>query len=442
MKRNEAPKKQPVPFAIGGLREDLLPTTPAGDNTASYINGFPPITMVQKNAGGLPPKGQDMNQILYELSNLSRWSSSGAINSFDADFSTKIGGYPKGATLLGDDGSTIYINTIDDNASNPNSGGSGWFNQTNGYLKTLSFFSEIAAIGPSGQYPARQNLSLDRFVQDSNETRIYGPGGSAYIFASDKNWGAYDSSIPGNIALSITSGGTGGTTAPAARAGLGLKGASILDVGTTAGTVASGNDSRIVGAMQVAQNGGDIQDKATFRENLGLGSSATLPVGTSANTVAAGNDSRITGAAQKSSNLSDLSSSSDARANLGLGPAALRFVGTGTNQLPDMNAFATSLGQNGWFKLPSGVIYQWGTSSAATPSSPDVLVTFPIPFPNAVLAMGEHDRGSQTSLTLWQFTSVVSTAFYANAVASIQRGNSQVGSVPQSAACLWWALGY
>ncbi len=44
--------------------------------------------------------------------------------------------------------------------------------------------------------------------------------------------------------LSLSQGGTGGGTAATARTGLGLKGAAILDVGTAAGTVAAGNDSR------------------------------------------------------------------------------------------------------------------------------------------------------------------------------------------------------
>jgi len=157
MKRTEAPKKQPVPFAIGGLREELLPSTPAGGNTASYINGFPPITMVQKNAGGLPPKGQDMNQILYELSNLSRWASSGAINSFDSSFSTGVAGYPKGAQILGDDGYTIYISKIDDNTSNPSTGGAGWFNQTNAYLMVSNNLSDL-----SDMAKAKENLELDK----------------------------------------------------------------------------------------------------------------------------------------------------------------------------------------------------------------------------------------------------------------------------------------
>jgi hypothetical protein len=49
-----------------------------------------------------------------------------------------------------------------------------------------------------------------------------------------------------------------------------------------------------------------------------LGDAAILDTGTTAGTVAEGNDSRITGAAQKASNLSDVASPSAARANLGI----------------------------------------------------------------------------------------------------------------------------
>jgi hypothetical protein len=49
------------------------------------------------------------------------------------------------------------------------------------------------------------------------------------------------------------------------------------------------------------------------------GTAATKNVGTTSGTVAAGDDSRITGAAQKASNLGDLANTSTARSNLGLG---------------------------------------------------------------------------------------------------------------------------
>ncbi len=122
MNRSDSPKKQPKPFGVNGQRGAILPTTPAGDNSASYEQGFPPI----KSAGGLPPKGRDMNQILYELSALGRWSSTGALNTFDSEFASEISGYPSGAMLISDDGERIFINTTEGNLSDPNNNGAGW----------------------------------------------------------------------------------------------------------------------------------------------------------------------------------------------------------------------------------------------------------------------------------------------------------------------------
>jgi hypothetical protein len=160
MNRTDAPAKQSKPFGINGPREPILATTPSGDNTASYDQGFPPITMILKSAGGLPPKGQDMNQILYELSALSRWFSAGAQNAYDATFSAAIGGYPMGATIIGNDGTTRYMSTVDSNTTNPNTGGAGWFNLTTGYLKTANNLSEIAAGGNTAIAAAISNLGL------------------------------------------------------------------------------------------------------------------------------------------------------------------------------------------------------------------------------------------------------------------------------------------
>lgn len=126
MNRTDAPAKQGVPFGVNGNREPIESTTPAGDNSASYDVGFPPITMILKSAGGLPPKGQDMNQILYELSALARWFSAGALNSFDATFAASIGGYPKGSVLVGSDGTTPFMSTIEANSNDPNTTPTGW----------------------------------------------------------------------------------------------------------------------------------------------------------------------------------------------------------------------------------------------------------------------------------------------------------------------------
>lgn len=76
--------------------------------------------------------------------------------------------------------------------------------------------------------------------------------------------------------------------AATARGNLGLKGAAVQEVGTSSGTVAAGNDSRIVNAAQRGNNLSDLTDKAVARTNLGLGSAALVNAQTSKDDVTAG----------------------------------------------------------------------------------------------------------------------------------------------------------
>ncbi|MGV3924187.1 phage tail-collar fiber domain-containing protein, partial [Citrobacter freundii] len=55
-----------------------------------------------------------------------------------------------------------------------------------------------------------------------------------------------------------------------ARQNLQLGDSSTKNTGTTANTVAAGDDARITGAMQKSQNGADIPDVAKFLQNLGI----------------------------------------------------------------------------------------------------------------------------------------------------------------------------
>ncbi|QTC88117.1 hypothetical protein [Brevundimonas pondensis] len=69
---------------------------------------------------------------------------------------------------------------------------------------------------------------------------------------------------------------------------------------------------------RASKDGSDITSAADWRDALELGDAALKDTGTAAGTLAAGDDSRIVGAAQKSSNLSDLADADAAVANLGL----------------------------------------------------------------------------------------------------------------------------
>ncbi|EPC6731928.1 hypothetical protein ACRZ9H_003352, partial [Escherichia coli O51:H10] len=224
MNRSDSPKKQPKPFGVNGQRVAILPTTPAGDNSASYEQGFPPITMILKSAGGLPPKGQDMNQILYELSALGRWSSTGALNTFDSEFASEISGYPSGAMLISNDGERIFINTTEGNLSDPNSNGTGWkdilsylgLGDASGYVGRLLKIQVFTASGTVTKTPGAKKWRIKCLgagggssaapATGSNEVSVSN-GGGAGAYAE----GIYDVSSITTASVVIGSGGAGGT---------------------------------------------------------------------------------------------------------------------------------------------------------------------------------------------------------------------------------------
>ncbi|MGN7913484.1 phage tail-collar fiber domain-containing protein [Enterobacter sp. 22466] len=72
------------------------------------------------------------------------------------------------------------------------------------------------------------------------------------------------------------------------RKSLGLKGAAVLDVGKVANTVAAGDDTRIVNALQKNNNLSDLADKVLARANLQLKTAAVADIQTSKDDVTVG----------------------------------------------------------------------------------------------------------------------------------------------------------
>ena len=273
MNRNDAPKKQPVPFAVNGQREGLLNNTPAGDNTASYNDGFPPVTMILKAAGGLPPKGQDMNQILFELASGIRWSQAGGSYNYDATFSESIGGYPAGATLEATDGSGQWITVTDANKNDPEAGSpssSGWRPLNQIGITTVSGISSSAVT-----LTALQAAKPVIFLTGALAANV-----SVIFPAWDKVWKVVNL-CTGPFTLTLkTAGGNAVTVPQGGNLEIFGDGANVYSyfgsaayrgVGTSSGTVAAGDDSRITGALQKTGNLSELTDKAGARSNLGLG---------------------------------------------------------------------------------------------------------------------------------------------------------------------------
>lgn len=96
---------------------------------ASWTDGFPPITFNPVAAGGVPPFGQDMNGILCQLSQWTRWQNAGNPIFYDNTFSSAIGGYPNQAMLsVASGGPCFWVSDADNNTSDPDTGGANWIN--------------------------------------------------------------------------------------------------------------------------------------------------------------------------------------------------------------------------------------------------------------------------------------------------------------------------
>lgn len=125
------PSKFQIPWAnsAGGAYVRPIPTASqigiqAG--AASLTDGFPPATMTPVASGGVPPFGQDMNGILKQLTQWVQWYQAGGPIGYDGTYSASIGGYPKGTILASATFGYQWLNTVDANTTDPDTGGAGW----------------------------------------------------------------------------------------------------------------------------------------------------------------------------------------------------------------------------------------------------------------------------------------------------------------------------
>ncbi len=104
---------------------------------------------------------------------------------------------------------------------------------------------------------ALENLRLGAFISSpsttpSDFTQVNSPDGKSYLFiTNNKNWGAQTEDGKA-IPLTVERGGSGAGTPEGARAAFGLGDSATKNVGTTAGTVAAGDDSRLVNLKSAA----------------------------------------------------------------------------------------------------------------------------------------------------------------------------------------------
>ncbi len=152
MKLIDKPSKITLPFANSGVKNTIPVASQIGITAgrASYTDGFPPLTMTQLEAGGVPPFGQDFNGVFYAMSQLDRWANAGAGFPYDGTFAndSNIGGYPKGAAVLRSDGKGYWVNLADDNITNPESSPTGWGIGQNSGITAITMTSSNYTLTP------------------------------------------------------------------------------------------------------------------------------------------------------------------------------------------------------------------------------------------------------------------------------------------------------
>ncbi|HHK8045274.1 TPA: hypothetical protein ACQVJX_005416, partial [Serratia marcescens] len=122
MNSSDIPSRTLKAFSVNGEKNSIpvdSSSSTLADGDATFDSGFPPLTMTPIGAGGKPPKGKDMNGILYSVTLKQRWQDAGMGYPFDSAFSTVAGGYPKGAILPNSSLSGTWINTTESNNNNP-----------------------------------------------------------------------------------------------------------------------------------------------------------------------------------------------------------------------------------------------------------------------------------------------------------------------------------
>lgn len=106
------------PFAATGDKNTIL-NSPSSDDPqrANLQTGFPAITQVPIDNGGIPPERMDFNGLGYLLSSFYFFTQCGGIYTFNRNVSNAIGGYPLGAVLYYTDsnGTTYKVRSLLEN---------------------------------------------------------------------------------------------------------------------------------------------------------------------------------------------------------------------------------------------------------------------------------------------------------------------------------------
>lgn len=427
MQLTNTPGKLVLPFANAGAKNTIPAASQIGitAGAASLTDGFPPLTRTPIAAGGVPPSGLDMNGILYELSAILRWANAGGGYTYDAAFATdsNVNGYPKGARIMRSDGLGYWFNTVENNTTDPEAAGAaaaGWVPDFTNGVTSVAMASANVTLTPlqygkpiiviTGTLTANLNLIFPAIV---NEWTVINNTTGPYTITCKT---AAGTGLVVNTAALIVGDGTNIQSAVTDAAAL---------FGETVATATGGTADAITATFapvpRYASNGVPLSVRATaanatttptFTPNSGVIAAATIVKGNNL-PLAVGD---IAGAGH----WLELAWDSTLSKWVLLNPATF-------------NQFDALLGGNGYQKLPSGLIMQWGSISTSATSG---TVTFPTTFPNACFSVVAHDYATSASdISIVRFNLPTNTN-----VSWI--GQTYTGSSVSPSGWTWIAIGY
>lgn len=150
------------------------------DGAASLHDGFPPLTFLELEAGGVPPAGADFNGILYLLSAWVAYLAAGQRPLYDATLQTDMGGYAQGAVLAQAAAPwATWTSLVAANLTDPDTGGAGWISSIPLYASSAPAAGTYTNTAPPTvsdmllDYDCSAgNINLGGFVAQRNGQRL------------------------------------------------------------------------------------------------------------------------------------------------------------------------------------------------------------------------------------------------------------------------------
>lgn len=387
--------------------QNPIPLTTVDPARASFDLGFPPQTMTEIFAGGTPPYGQDVNGILYMVTAHIAALQAGQPYLYDSTLATALGGYANGTVLGMADGTGLWINTVAGNTTDPDGGSAaGWMPVfSRGFASISGLTGGVVTLTPD-QY--RRNVLVLSGTLAGNLQIVVPTGtiGQRSWLVVNTTSGAFTTTVK-TAAGSGVNIPQGGFAAPVEVYGDGtniyptVAPLSVaIDQAPTGLTLAQRTNAGYLFATYFNQSSAiENFSMAAVYADAGDGYHRKISLANFAAQIALSQFAgQVTNAQVPGSAVTQYAALILANAALTGNPTAPTPAAGNASTSVATTAFVnpgSSIAANGYTRLPSGIILQWGSVIVGAGGSS--VVVFPLQFPNAcfvVTATAQNTGGT------------------------------------------------